>query len=177
MFGTLHSRTGPQTIDRMINIFPEGAKSMIRVMLSESLKGVITQQLVRKASGHGRLPAVEMMKVNVAIANLIREGRTFQIQSQMQVMKRDGALTMDDALMALVEKRQVSYDSALGAAEDRDTFSRYFNRRSSATTRIVAKPEAEQNPQQQQPAQEKADKQSAQSATERRTSRFSSTRT
>jgi twitching motility protein PilT len=169
VFGTLHSRTGPQTIDRLIDVFPEGAKAMIRVMLSESLKGVITQQLLKRANGHGRVPAVEMLKVNVAIANLIREGRTFQIQSQMQVMKREGAMTMDEALMSLVEKGTVTYESALNIAEDREAFNRYFGKRPATTTRIMtrqqAAPEQSAQPKAEQPAQSTP-----------RTSRFTSTR-
>jgi twitching motility protein PilT len=172
VFGTLHSRTGPQTVDRLIDVFPEGAKAMIRVMLSESLKGVITQQLLKRASGHGRVPAVEMLKVNVAIANLIREGRTFQIQSQMQVMKREGAMTMDEALMQLVEKNHVSYDHALGAAEDREAFSRYFGRRNT-TTRIMGHPQADV-PEPQSSGQPKGETPASQPT--HRVSRFTATR-
>jgi twitching motility protein PilT len=147
---------------------------MIRVMLSESIKGVITQQLLRRANGHGRVPAVEMLKVNVAIANLIREGRTFQIPSQMQVMKKEGALTMDEALMGLVEKNIVTYEDALNVAEDRDSFSRYFGRRA-PTTRIFSQTQA--GPEQQNaqsPAQPNQDGQTQPVTT--RTSRFTATR-
>jgi twitching motility protein PilT len=175
VLGTLHSRTGPQTIDRIIDVFPEGAKAMIRVMLSESLKGVITQQLLKRASGHGRVPAVEMLKVNVAIANLIREGRTFQIPSQMQVMKKDGALTMDEALITLVERNQVSFDGALNAAEDREALSRYFGRQRT-TTRIIAQPPSAAEQTAAQPgAPPKQEKPGVPSPP--RTSRFTSTRT
>ena len=174
VFGTLHSRTGPQTIDRMIDVFPEGAKAMIRVMLSESIKGVITQQLLKRASGHGRVPAVEMLKVNVAIANLIREGRTFQIPSQMQVMKKEGAVTMDEALTGLVEKGLVTYEDALNVAEDRDSFSRYFGRRST-TTRIFSQTQAAAEQQKaQSPTPPNQDRQTQPATT--RTSRFTITR-
>ena len=136
VFGTLHSRTGPQTIDRVVDVFPEGAKAMIRVMLSESLRGIITQQLLKRASGLGRVPAVEILRVNSAIANLIREGRTFQLPSQMQVMKKEGVIIMDEALMTLVEKGMVKYEAALNVAENQEAFNRYFGKR--ATTRIVS---------------------------------------
>ena len=174
VFGTLHSRTGPQTIDRMIDVFPEGTKAMIRVMISESLKGVITQQLLKRANGHGRVPAVEMLKVNVAISNLIREARTFQIPSQMQVMKREGAMTMDDALIGLVEKGLVTYENALSVTEDREAFSRYFGR-CSTTTRIIAQSQADpEQPKAQSPAPPNQEKQAPQAPL--RTSRFTSTR-
>jgi len=153
VFGTLHSRTGPQTIDRVIDVFPDGAKAMIRVMLSESLKGVITQQLLKRASGHGRIPAVEILKVNSAVANLIREGRTFQIPSQMQVMKKEGAVIMDEAIIALVESDLVKYEVALTAVEDREAFNRYFGKHT--TTRIMSSPPTQRERQAQRPTQQR----------------------
>ncbi|RKY24543.1 MAG: hypothetical protein DRP79_07650, partial [Planctomycetota bacterium] len=153
VFGTLHSRTGPQTIDRVIDVFPDGAKAMIRVMLSESLKGVITQQLLKRASGHGRIPAVEILKVNSAVANLIREGRTFQIPSQMQVMKKEGAVVMDEAIIALVESDLVKYEVALTAVEDREAFNRYFGKHT--TTRIMSSPPTQRERQAQRPTQQR----------------------
>ena len=93
VFGTLHTTTAASTIDRIIDQFPADRQSQIRVMLSESLKGVIAQNLCRKIGG-GRVAALEVLIATGAVSNLIREGKTFQIPSIMQVGKsaRDGQL-------------------------------------------------------------------------------------
>jgi twitching motility protein PilT len=111
VFGTLHTTTAASTIDRIIDQFPSGSQSQIRVMLSESLAGVIAQTLCRRTNG-GRVAALEVLIANVAIANLIREGKTFQIPTMMQVGKSAGMVTLDDALGDLVRRGIISQSEA-----------------------------------------------------------------
>src|SRR5205814_7271644 len=104
VFGTLHTTTAASTVDRVIDQFPTDRHAQIRVMLSESLRGVIAQTLCKKVGG-GRVAALEVLLVNSAISNLIREGKTFQINSMMQVGRAQGMVTLNDALSELVKKR------------------------------------------------------------------------
>ena len=106
VFGTLHTTTAPSTVDRIIDQFPSDQQSQIRVMLSESLKGVIAQTLLRTVDGK-RVAAHEILLVPSAVANLIREGKTFQLPSQMQVGKSMGMLTMNDSIMEFVKSGRV----------------------------------------------------------------------
>src|SRR5579872_1221163 len=101
VFGTLHTTTAASTVDRIIDQFPSDQQAQIRVMLSESLRGVIAQNLCRKVGG-GRVAALEVLIVTAAVSNLIREGKTFQIPSMMQVGKAVGMVSLNDALMELV---------------------------------------------------------------------------
>ncbi len=112
VFGTLHTTTAASTIDRIIDQFPADRQQQIRVMLSESLKGVIAQTLLPKKGG-GRVAALEVLIVTPAISNLIREGKTFQIPSAMQTGKQHGMVMLNDALMELVQK---------GIVEPRDAY-------------------------------------------------------
>jgi len=111
VFGTLHTTTAASTVDRIIDQFPADRQSQIRVMLSESLKGVIAQTLCKKLGG-GRVAAREILLSTPAIANLIREGKTFQIPSIIQTSKQLGMLTLNDALLDLVERKEISPDEA-----------------------------------------------------------------
>ena len=111
VFGTLHTTTAASTVDRMIDQFPADRQAQIRVMLSESLKGVIAQTLCKKVGG-GRVAAREILLTTPAISNLIREGKTFQIPSIIQTSKQLGMLTLNDALLDLVEKKEISADEA-----------------------------------------------------------------
>jgi twitching motility protein PilT len=111
VFGTLHTTTAASTVDRIIDQFPADRQSQIRVMLSESLKGVISQTLCKKISG-GRVAAREILLTTPAISNLIREGKTFQIPSIIQTSKKLGMLTLNDALLELVEKKVIDPDEA-----------------------------------------------------------------
>jgi twitching motility protein PilT len=106
VFGTLHTTTAASTIDRIIDQFPADRQSQIRVMLSESLRGVIAQTLCKKIGG-GRVAAREILLTIPAISNLIREGKTFQIPSIMQTNRKSGMITLNDALMELVDARLV----------------------------------------------------------------------
>ena len=118
VFGTLHTSTAPSTIDRIIDQFPADRQSQVRVMLSESLKGVISQTLCKKIGG-GRVAAREILLTNTAISNLIREAKTFQVQSVMQTSRRLGMVTLTDALVELVDKGQVEASEAYAKAIDK----------------------------------------------------------
>jgi twitching motility protein PilT len=106
VFGTLHTTTAASTIDRIIDQFPADRQSQVRVMLSESLRGVIAQTLCKKVGG-GRVAAREVLLSIPAVSNLIREGKTFQIPSIMQTNRKAGMVTLNDALMELVDAKQV----------------------------------------------------------------------
>jgi len=115
VFGTLHTNTAPSTVDRIIDQFPADRQSQVRTMLSESLKAVIAQTLVKKIGG-GRAAAQEVLLVNSAVSNLIREGKTFQIPSIMQTQRNAGMVTLNDALYELVKRKVVTPEDALGKA-------------------------------------------------------------
>jgi twitching motility protein PilT len=121
VFGTLHTTTAASTVDRVIDQFPADRQAQIRIMLSESLKGVIAQNLCRKIGG-GRVAALEVLIVTQAVSNLIREGKTFQIPSMMQVGKSIGSVPLNDALMDYVTKKVVAPDEALSKAVDKAAF-------------------------------------------------------
>ncbi len=121
VFGTLHTTTAASTIDRLIDQFPADRQEQVRTMLSESLKGVISQVLCKKIGG-GRVAAWEILLVTPAISNLIREGKTFQITSIMQTSKRLGMVTMNDALLDLVEQRLVEPKEAYMKSVDKGAF-------------------------------------------------------
>jgi twitching motility protein PilT len=121
VFGTLHTTTAPSTVDRIIDQFPADRQQQIRVMLSESLKGVIAQTLIPKKGG-GRVAALEVLIVTPAISNLIREGKTFQIPSAMQTGKAQGMVMLNDALMDLVAKGLVEPRDAYIKAVDKTGF-------------------------------------------------------
>jgi twitching motility protein PilT len=118
VFGTLHTSTAASTVDRIIDQFPPDRQSQVRVMLSESLKGVISQTLCRKIGG-GRVAAMEILLVTPAVSNLIREGKTFQVVSIMQTSRKLGMVTMTDALMGLVERELVEPREAYLKAPDK----------------------------------------------------------
>ncbi len=118
VFGTLHTTTAASTVDRIIDQFPADRQSQIRVMLSESLKGVVAQILCKKIGG-GRVAVREILLAIPAIANLIREGKTFQIPSMIQTNKKMGMITLNDALMEVVEKKLVEPGEAYMKAADK----------------------------------------------------------
>jgi twitching motility protein PilT len=127
VFGTLHTTTAASTVDRVIDQFPADRQAQIRVMLSESLKGVIAQTLCRKIGG-GRVAALEVLIVTGAVSNLIREGKTFQIPSIMQVSKALGMVSLNDALMELVMKKLVEPAEAYAKAVDKSGFDAMLKR-------------------------------------------------
>ena len=118
VFATMHTSTAASTVDRIIDQFPPDRQEQIRVMLSESLKGVIAQTLCRKTGG-GRVAAMEILLATPAVSNLIRESKTFQIPSVMQTSRRLGMITLNDALVELVERAQVEPKEAYLRAIDK----------------------------------------------------------
>jgi twitching motility protein PilT len=121
VFGTLHTTTAASTIDRIIDQFPADRQSQVRVMLSESLRGVIAQTLCKKVGG-GRVAAREILLSIPAVSNLIREGKTFQIPSVMQTNRRVGMVTLNDALMELVEAKVVEPKEAYMKSVEKQGF-------------------------------------------------------
>jgi twitching motility protein PilT len=127
VFGTLHTTTAASTVDRIIDQFPSDRQSQIRIMLSESLRGVIAQTLCRKVGG-GRVAALEVLIANGAVSNLIREGKTFQIPSLMQVNKAIGMVSLNDSLLDLVAKKLVAPDEAFAKSVDKVGFESQLKR-------------------------------------------------
>ncbi len=122
VMATLHTRSAPQAINRIIDIFPMGEKNIIRNMLSESLQAVICQSLLKK-NGNGRVPAFEIMIANNAIRNLIREDKTTQIYSAMQTGSDNGMCTLDQYLQKLVVNQRVDKSIAREVAVNKEVFS------------------------------------------------------
>jgi twitching motility protein PilT len=127
VFGTLHTTTAVGTVDRIIDQFPADRQEQIRMMLSESLKGVIAQTLCKKIGG-GRVAALEILVGSTAVANLIREGKTFQIPSMMQTQKAAGMQTLNDALFNLVKDGIVAPEEAFSKSIDRAGFKMMLDR-------------------------------------------------
>ena len=118
VLATLHTRGAIRTINRLVGSFPANQQAQVRTMVSESLRGVISQRLVRREDGEGRVPAVETLVVNKAVANLIRENKTFQIHSILQTGSSQGMVTLDQSLKQLVTSGVVSLEEALRHCED-----------------------------------------------------------
>lgn len=128
VFGTLHTSSAAKTVDRIIDAFPAGQQAQIRTMLSESLKGVICQQLLKRIDKPGRLAALEILFCKTSIANLIREGKTFQIPSMIQTGKGDGMQLLDQAIMDFLMKKQISPEEAYLKANDKNAFERFIKK-------------------------------------------------
>jgi twitching motility protein PilT len=121
VFGTLHTSTASSTVDRIIDQFPADRQAQIRTMLASSLKGVISQTLCKKLT-KGRIAAMEVLFVNSAVSNLIREGKIFQIPSIMQTAKGQGMTTLNDVLFKLVVDKQVAPEEAYIKSIDKSGF-------------------------------------------------------
>ncbi len=121
VFGTLHTNSASKTIDRIINVFPTSQQEQIRAMLAESLKGVVSQQLLRTVEGK-RCAALEILMVNTAVSNLIREGKTFQIPSVIQTGRGDGMQLMDHALQEFLKSRRIDNETAFRYAQNKSLF-------------------------------------------------------
>jgi len=122
VFGTLHTTSAAKTVDRIIDAFPTTQQEQIRTILSESLKGVIAQALLRRADGQGRVAAFEILLGIPALANLIRDNKSYQIPSLIQTQRGSGMQMMDQALMDLVKQRKVTPQEALYYAVDKTAF-------------------------------------------------------
>ncbi len=126
VFGTLHTQSAPKTVDRVIDVFPANQQAQIRVTLSESLKGVIAQNLFKRADKKGRCAALEILVVTSATANLIRESKTFQLPSVIQTGKKFGMQSLDDAILDLLNKRWISPEEAFDKAIEKTRFVQFL---------------------------------------------------
>ena len=120
VFGTLHTTGAAKTVDRIVDVFPAGEKEMVRSMLSESLRAVISQTLLKTKDGSGRVAAHEIMLSTPAVRNLIRENKIAQIGSVMQTGQQYGMQTLDQCLQNLVRRNQISVDMARSKASNPD---------------------------------------------------------
>ena len=128
VLGTLHTGSAAKTIDRMIDVFPTDQQAQVRTQLSESLSGVVSQQLLKCVDGSGRVAAVEILVGVPALGHLIREGKTYQISSIIQTGRREGMQTMDQAIVDLLKQGRISPEEAHDKCVDRETFQRYLGK-------------------------------------------------
>ena len=122
VFGTLHTPSAAKTVDRIIDVFPADQQNKIRTTLSESLKGIIAQNLFKRIDKKGRVAALEILVFNTAIANLVREAKTHQIPGMIQVGKRLGNQPLDDAIMEHVRMKRISPEEAYEKSLDKRKF-------------------------------------------------------
>ena len=128
VLATLHTSDAMQTINRIVDVFPANQQNQVRVQLSMELLGVISQQLIPKAGGHGRVLATEFLLINHAVRSLIREQKIHQIYSVMQTGQKEGMRTMNQTLYELYINRVISLEDALGRSSDPDDLMRLMNR-------------------------------------------------
>ena len=126
VLGTLHTGNAPRTLDRVLDVFPTDQRDQIRIMVSESLRGVLSQQLVPKSDGTGRAMALELLVNTAAVANCIREGKTFMLPGIMQTGKNVGMITMDESLRRLYVDGVISREEAMYRAEDKGEMKQFF---------------------------------------------------
>ena len=125
VLSTLHTNNAAQTVDRIIDSFPASQQDQVRLQLAGSLAGIFSQRLVTRISG-GLVPAYELLINNSAVANLIREGRTHEINTVIQTSSQEGMMDMDRSLAELVRKGEVTVEHAYERALDPKTFERYL---------------------------------------------------
>ena len=126
VFGTLHTTSAPKTVDRVVDVFPASQQAQIRTTLSESLKGVLAQNLFKRIDKKGRCAALEILVITYAVANLIREAKTHQLPSAMQTGKKYGMQTLDDAIMELLLKKWISPEDAYDKSIDKQKFLQFL---------------------------------------------------
>lgn len=128
VFSTLHTKTPAQGIDRIVDVFPPHQQSQVRVQLANVLHAIVTQQLLVRSDGAGLVVAVEQLVASPAVRNLIREGKTFQMQSLIQTGSAAGMVTMEQSLKSLYERGLITYEDALEHAFDAREFARLMGR-------------------------------------------------
>lgn len=126
VMGTLHTRDAAQTIDRIIDMFPPGQQSQIRLQVSQSIEGIISQSLLPKSGGKGRVAAFEVMLANAAVRNLIRDGRTYELPNVIQLNNKEQMLTLDQSLAELVSKGLASREEALSKSSNPERLQKMF---------------------------------------------------
>jgi len=122
VLATLHTNNAIRTVNRILGVFPPNQQDQIRTMVSESLRAVVSQRLVARADGNGRVPALEVLVANKAVGNLIRENKTFQIKSVLQTGATHGMCMLDASLAELVKNKVITRDEAARNAEDPQRF-------------------------------------------------------
>ncbi len=132
VFGTLHTQSAPKTIDRVIDVFPADQQAQIRTTLSEALKAVIAQSLFKRIDKPGRVAALEIMLGTSAVSNLIREAKTFQLASMIQTGRGIGMQSLDDAIMDLLNKKQISPEEAYKKSIEKSKFKSFLKEPPSA---------------------------------------------
>lgn len=126
VLGTLHTGNAARTLDRVLDVFPSDQRDQIRIMVSESLRGILSQQLIPRADGKGRVMAMEILVNTPAVANCIREGKTFMLPGIMQIGKSVGMITMDDSLKDLYTKGIITAEEVQARAEDKQTMKKFL---------------------------------------------------
>ena len=126
VLGTLHTGNAPRTLDRVLDVFPSDQRDQIRIMVSESLRGILSQQLVPKSNGSGRVLALELLVNTAAVANCIREGKTYMLPGIMQTGKNVGMITMDESLKRLYIDGVITPQEALFRATDKVEMRKFF---------------------------------------------------
>ena len=119
VLGTLHTGNASRTLDRVLDVFPNDQREQIRIMVSESLRGVVSQQLVPRADGSGRALAMEILVNTPAVANVIREGKTFMLPGIIQTGRKLGMRLMDDSLMDLYDNKIITQEEAIARADQK----------------------------------------------------------
>jgi twitching motility protein PilT len=142
VFATLHTQSAAASIDRVIDVYPPHQQDQVRTQLSATLQGVVSQTLVKKAQGSGRVVATEVLVTTPAISNLIREGKSYQITSSMQAGRELGMHTMDQHLAQLVDEGQITRDSAFEKAHDPETLTRLIQRTAPGPQQVTFNDEA-----------------------------------
>jgi twitching motility protein PilT len=132
VFATLHTQDAPQTIDRIIDVFPPFQQQQVRVQLASSLQGVVTQTLLPRADKRGRVAAAEILVATPAVRNLIREGKVHQIYTAMQAGGKYGMQSMDQGLVDLVRKGAISYEVAANNCHSIEELNRMLGRAGSS---------------------------------------------
>ncbi len=118
VLSTLHSGSAAQAIDRVIDVFPEHQQAQVRIQLADTLRAIVTQRLLPTADGSGRVPAIELVRMNYAFANLIRERRTHQFASQVQSSRREGTIPFDESVARLAKSGLIAREVAERVARD-----------------------------------------------------------
>ncbi|MFZ4766031.1 MAG: type IV pilus twitching motility protein PilT [Roseimicrobium sp.] len=126
VIGTLHTGNAPRTLDRVLDVFPSDQRDQIRIMVSESLRGIVSQQLIPRQDGQGRVMALELLVNNAAVGNCIREGKTFMLPGVMQTGKSVGMITMDDSLKNLYTQGIISHEECYGRSEDKGSMAAFL---------------------------------------------------
>ena len=119
VLGTLHTGTAARTIDRLLDVFPVDQQEQIRIMVSESLRGIISQQLIPHVSGAGRVLAIETLTNTPAVSNVIREAKTFMLPGIIQTGRKQGMQLMDDCLIELHAQGLISAEETLARADQK----------------------------------------------------------